>query len=177
MSNGRESPSTPRERAWDTRRRILEETVIAATIDLFGHTASQAFRLPIPNTTPPLFVTAGDLLEVKERTAQIAAHRACCGTEHDPANGKLHGCCIVCGVAWPCEYAGKAPVSEKRENLLPGLGHAQYILRLNGFDKAAKALQFQIDTLAALQQQAAPERCRHSVLKGDHCWECEERKS
>lgn len=44
---------------------------------------------------------------LQERTAQIAAHRACCGTEHDPANGKLHGYCVVCGVPWPCEYAGK----------------------------------------------------------------------
>ena len=38
------------------------------------------------------------------------AHRcnlvhACCGTEHDPANGKLHGYCVVCGVPWPCDTA------------------------------------------------------------------------
>lgn len=38
-------------------------------------------------------------------TAAALAHRACCGTEHDPANGKLHGCCVVCGVPWPCETA------------------------------------------------------------------------
>lgn len=44
-----------------------------------------------------------------ERVAQLIAHRACCGTEHDPANGKLHGYCVVCGVDWPCEYAGKPP--------------------------------------------------------------------
>lgn len=43
---------------------------------------------------------------VAERVAQITAHRACCGTEHDPANGKIHGLCVVCGVPWPCEYAG-----------------------------------------------------------------------
>lgn len=41
-----------------------------------------------------------------ERVAQLIAHRACCGTEHDPLNGKLHGYCVVCGVPWPCEYAG-----------------------------------------------------------------------
>lgn len=41
-----------------------------------------------------------------ERVAQLTAHRVCCGTEHDPANGKLHGYCVVCGVPWPCEYAG-----------------------------------------------------------------------
>jgi hypothetical protein len=37
--------------------------------------------------------------------AAAMAHRACCGTEHDPPNGKLHGCCVVCGVPWPCETA------------------------------------------------------------------------
>ena len=44
-----------------------------------------------------------------ERTAQIAAHRACCGTEHDPLQGKLHGYCVVCGVPWPSDYAGEPP--------------------------------------------------------------------
>lgn len=38
-------------------------------------------------------------------TAAALAHRGCCGTEHDPPNGKLHGCCVVCGVPWPCETA------------------------------------------------------------------------
>jgi hypothetical protein len=37
--------------------------------------------------------------------ASATAHRACCGCEHDPENGKLHGYCIVCGVPWPCETA------------------------------------------------------------------------
>jgi hypothetical protein len=37
--------------------------------------------------------------------ASALAHRACCGTEHDPSQGKLHGCCVVCGVEWPCETA------------------------------------------------------------------------
>jgi len=37
--------------------------------------------------------------------ASAAAHRACCGAEHDPKNGKLHGYCVVCGVPWPCETA------------------------------------------------------------------------
>lgn len=41
-----------------------------------------------------------------ERVAQITAHRACCGSEHDPSSGKLHGYCVVCGVPWPCDYAG-----------------------------------------------------------------------
>ena len=50
-----------------------------------------------------------------ERVVQLITHRACCGTEHDPANGKLHGHCIVCGVPWPCEYAGKPPASAPSE--------------------------------------------------------------
>ncbi len=41
-----------------------------------------------------------------ERIAQLTAHRVCCGAEHDPSQGKLHGCCVICGVPWPCEYAG-----------------------------------------------------------------------
>lgn len=37
--------------------------------------------------------------------AAATAHRACCGSEHDLLNGKLHGYCVVCGVQWPCETA------------------------------------------------------------------------
>jgi hypothetical protein len=40
-----------------------------------------------------------------ERMAQIQAHRACTGEEHDVANGKIHGFCVVCAVPWPCEVA------------------------------------------------------------------------
>ena len=40
-----------------------------------------------------------------EDLAAALAHRACCGVEHDPAQGKLHGCCVVCGVPWPCDTA------------------------------------------------------------------------
>ena len=56
--------------------------------------------------------------ELRERTAQLLAHRACCGVEHDPPNGKLHGYCVVCGVPWPCAYAGSPPES------LPAPGEA-----------------------------------------------------
>lgn len=40
-----------------------------------------------------------------EMIAAAVAHRACCGSEHDPSKGKLHGLCIVCGVSWPCDTA------------------------------------------------------------------------
>ena len=47
---------------------------------------------------------------LNERIATITAHRACCGSEHDPAHGKFHGYCVVCGVPYPCEYASRLPV-------------------------------------------------------------------
>lgn len=43
--------------------------------------------------------------EAAELLAAAQAHRACCGSEHDPASGKLHGYCVVCGVPWPCDSA------------------------------------------------------------------------
>lgn len=43
-----------------------------------------------------------------ERVAQLIAHRACGGNEHDGMS-KFHGNCVVCLVPWPCEYAGKPP--------------------------------------------------------------------
>lgn len=51
-----------------------------------------------------------DHVQVLERIAQIQAHRAVHSTEHDPANGKCHGYCIVCGVPFPCEYVGSPPI-------------------------------------------------------------------
>ena len=55
---------------------------------------------------------------VEERAAQMIAHRACCGVEHDPQNGKLHGYCVVCGVPWPCEYVGPKPSHAERLDAL-----------------------------------------------------------
>lgn len=55
---------------------------------------------------------SGECNRLLERVAQLTAHRACHSAEHDPQNGKLHGCCIVCGVPWPCEYAGTPPKGE-----------------------------------------------------------------
>lgn len=39
------------------------------------------------------------------KIAAATAHRACHSAEHDPAHGRLHGFCIVCGIPWPCETA------------------------------------------------------------------------
>ncbi len=43
-----------------------------------------------------------------ERVAQLIAHRAVGGNEHDGMS-KFHGNCAVCLVEWPCEYAGTPP--------------------------------------------------------------------
>ena len=51
-----------------------------------------------------------------ERVAQLIAHRACCGNEHDGIS-KFHGYCVVCGVVWPCEYAGVPPVAAQEDGL------------------------------------------------------------
>jgi hypothetical protein len=71
----------------------------------FGPTAAQRFRDAIRALRAP----AGEPVD-RERVAQLIAHRACHGAEHDPLNGKLHGYCMVCGVPWPCEYAATPPV-------------------------------------------------------------------
>lgn len=55
-----------------------------------------------------------------ERIAQLTAHRVCCGTEHDPIHGKLHGYCVVCGAPWPCAYAGPEPQREQAEPAVQG---------------------------------------------------------
>ncbi len=40
-------------------------------------------------------------------------HRVCIAQEHDPANGKLHGGCVICQELWPCptELAANGPKS------------------------------------------------------------------
>jgi len=58
--------------------------------------------------------------DLDERIATISAHRACCGSEHNPQQGKLHGYCVVCGVPYPCEYAGvKAGIVDEAEKVAP----------------------------------------------------------
>lgn len=59
-----------------------------------------------------------------ERAAQCIAHRACCGSEHDPLHGKLHGYCVVCGVPWPCEYVGPLPVVAAKVEPAPAVDYS-----------------------------------------------------
>ena len=50
--------------------------------------------------------TVEELAEnLQDKIAAATAHRACHSAEHDPANGRLHGYCIVCGIPWPCDTA------------------------------------------------------------------------
>ena len=57
----------------------------------------------ITGREPPLEVESD--AEQRADIAAAIAHRACCGSEHDPQNRKHHGYCVVCGVPWPCETA------------------------------------------------------------------------
>ena len=52
-----------------------------------------------------------------ERVAQLTAHRACHSAEHDPLHGRIHGWCLVCGVPWPCNYAGECPADADTADL------------------------------------------------------------
>jgi len=64
--------------------------------------------------------------DLMNRIASATAHRACCGTEHDPANGKLHGYCVVCGVPWPCETASAFLVKPNANaHVPPGAGRKE----------------------------------------------------
>ena len=69
------------------------KTLDIADVCLTGHVAALTQQLAAREADTVIHVAA------------CTAHRACCGTEHDPTNGKLHGYCVVCGVDWPCETA------------------------------------------------------------------------
>jgi hypothetical protein len=99
-----ENESLRAERAADALDRLLK---CAANASPYLSSDSQA---AIKFALATLRAPAGEPVD-RERVAQLIAHRACCGTEHDPLNGKLHGYCVVCGVDWPCEYAGKPPTT------------------------------------------------------------------
>lgn len=58
-----------------------------------------------------------ETLGFRDQIAEIQAHRACHSAEHDPANGNIHGYCIVCGVPFPCDYVGKPSRDLEMEEL------------------------------------------------------------
>lgn len=96
-----------------------------------------------------------------ERVAQMTAHRACGGYEHDPSIGKFHGNCVVCLVPFPCEFAGTtpSPLAALKERVI----EAAYQLRRSGGgeypdESIANAEESLFDALAALDSAQRKER-------------------
>jgi NAD(P)H-nitrite reductase large subunit len=46
------------------RKAALQRVITDAALDLFEHTGSSAFMLPIPGTTPPLYVAVGTAQDI-----------------------------------------------------------------------------------------------------------------
>jgi hypothetical protein len=86
-------------------------------------------------TNPPAPPTSNE--RVERLTASALAHRACCGTEHDPAHGKFHGCCIVCGVPWPCDTAKSFLVTQDETPADSGIPEVEWLAMVARDDKYA----------------------------------------
>lgn len=58
---------------WDARRKQLERALIDAALGLTQHTGADALVVPVPNTSPPVYIAVGEpgqissLLESKTR--------------------------------------------------------------------------------------------------------------
>lgn len=99
----------------DRNRVFLEAADLRAKLETAERERDEALKL-------------GD--KVARLTAEKLAHRACCGTEHDPLIGKLHGYCVVCGVPWPCDYSKpESEVLNKLDIALADLARAREALR------------------------------------------------
>jgi hypothetical protein len=96
---------------------------------------------------------AGEAVACPERIAQLTAHRACHSAEHDPANGRLHGYCVVCGVPWPCEYAGKPPTPADSAPLVEALRKARAAVDGFRFDSDVDVFRL-IDAIAGIADAA-----------------------
>lgn len=46
---------------YEQRRKQLQQALIDAALALADHTMAQAFKIPVPNTDPPLFVQLGEM--------------------------------------------------------------------------------------------------------------------
>lgn len=68
------------------------------------HKAKDIEEIVIPRLSAIVGQTGAEP-SLETKIAAATAHRGCCGTEHDPSQGKLHGYCVVCGVPWPCDTA------------------------------------------------------------------------
>lgn len=86
-------------------------------IDLDGHQCIPSLKARI------------EKLEAAADVSMLTAHRACVGNEHDPANGKIHGCCVVCGVPWPCTPADPKGILRRIAELEAELNEAEDLLK------------------------------------------------
>lgn len=58
---------------WNKRREVLQAALAKAALDLFAHTGSTGFTVPIKGTTPPLIISCGEHLpESLEAAAEPA---------------------------------------------------------------------------------------------------------
>lgn len=49
---------------WNKERERLQNALVKAALDLWGHTGSAAFAVDVPGTTPKLSVAAGERFEI-----------------------------------------------------------------------------------------------------------------
>lgn len=79
---------------------------ITELLELLKHSVNRDLYFEIPPRDAKILLDAIVFATVHNgNLATALAHRVCGGEEHDPQNGKLHGCCVVCLVPWPCETA------------------------------------------------------------------------
>jgi hypothetical protein len=51
---------------FNTKRKMLEEDLVFAALDLSQHTGSAAYKVKIPNTSPPLYIVVGAEEDIKK---------------------------------------------------------------------------------------------------------------
>lgn len=51
---------------WNEEREKLEQAVIDSVLNLFGHTGAGALKIPVRDTTPPLYVCSGTAESIKQ---------------------------------------------------------------------------------------------------------------
>lgn len=100
----------------DTPQDKMEQALIKGALDLFGHTCSQAFKLPIPNTTPQVYLMSGTESEIASLCALPEALRI----ERDCSRGGKHSIdqCHKCGaiITLPSPLARKCRHGYREEN-------------------------------------------------------------
>jgi hypothetical protein len=61
---------------WEARRKRLEDQAIAVMLDLFQHLGCSAMALAIPDTTPRVYIVAGDGSYIIAEAKRIALDEA-----------------------------------------------------------------------------------------------------